>query len=115
MGAMTGHSEDDERELTPEEVAALRSNAVGRGLLRLRERGAEQFWRERRRQSLAFRFLGGFAVYLILVRSIRVPLIRQIMGLTLGAISTGIWQAIYGFAVILLLGLRRNRGDANRR
>jgi hypothetical protein len=104
---------DDEGqpELTPEVREVMSRNAFGRGLLRIREQEAEDFWRQRDGRRNAVGLLGSFAVYLVVVRIVRVPLVRQIVGITVGLSSMGIWWGLYGLAVTLMLGLQRRKED----
>jgi hypothetical protein len=94
-------------ELTPEVREAMSRSAFGRGLLRLREYELETFWGLHYRQFNAVGLLGAFAVYLVVVRMVRIPLIRQIAGITAGMLSMGIWWALSIVVVVFKLGARK--------
>ncbi|HEX6509433.1 MAG TPA: hypothetical protein VF221_17530 [Chloroflexota bacterium] len=104
MDASDNHARD---ELTPEGRELMSRFALGRGLLRIGDQDPKEFWRKREGRRSIVTVLGSFAVYLVVVQRVRIPLIRQLISITVVMFSFWIWRVLYTVVVMLLLGWRR--------
>src|SRR6266487_54192 len=94
-------------ELSPEERAKIERTAFGRGLLRIREEGDEEFAHRHRFGIGVSGLLGGCATYLAAIRLIPLPVVRHIIGLAVALLSVGMWWFLYGLGAVVAKGWSR--------
>lgn len=95
-------NDDSTRELTREERAALAQRAVGRGVLRIRDRGVEVTVWSWRWPIRLIRWGGGVGTFFAVSWLVPIPIARYVLGAIFGWLSLGVWT---GVAVLVLTAL----------